>query len=150
MLNVGCLILVLYTLLPFKCSTFFFTPSCSPPPFQLMKFTQKKCNNKLPITKSANARSCEMLPNSFSFSGFVCMRSEAVSTNWPTVALKPLRKALNGCSNDNQQLQPNVVSYSLPKKFHSLDGVVEGRDMVYTYKVSNQHYIKELQRAYCN
>ena len=26
----------------------------------------------------------------------VCMRREAVRTNWPTAALKPLRKALNG------------------------------------------------------
>lgn len=62
-----------------------------------MKLTQKKCNSKLPKMKSANARSCEMLLNSAVFSGFVCMRSEAVRTNWPTVALKPERKALKGC-----------------------------------------------------
>lgn len=51
----------------------------------------------LPSTKSANARSCEMAPNSALLSGFVWMRSDAVSTNWPTVALKPERKALKGC-----------------------------------------------------
>jgi hypothetical protein len=27
----------------------------------------------------------------------VCMRKLAVSTNWPTAAQKPLRKALKGC-----------------------------------------------------
>ena len=27
------------------------------------------------------------------------MRNEAVRTNWPTVALKPDRKALKGCFN---------------------------------------------------
>jgi hypothetical protein len=69
-------------------------PSLRP---QLMKLTQKKCSNKLPKTKSAKARSCEMLSNSDMFSGFVWMRSEAVRTNWPTVALKPERKALKGC-----------------------------------------------------
>jgi hypothetical protein len=37
-----------------------------------------------------------MVPNSVLFSGFVWMRSEAVRTNWPTVALNPERKALNG------------------------------------------------------
>lgn len=57
---------------------------------------QKKCSINEPNTKSANARSCEMLSNSALFSGFVCMRSEAVRTNWPTVALKPERKALKG------------------------------------------------------
>lgn len=67
-----------------------------PPSPQLIKLTQKKCNSNDPSTKSANARSCEMLPNSALFSGFVWMRSDAVSTNWPTVALKPERKALNG------------------------------------------------------
>ena len=61
-----------------------------------MKFTQKKCNNSDPNTKSANARSCEILSKSALFSGFVWIRSEAVRTNWPTVALKPERKALNG------------------------------------------------------
>lgn len=30
------------------------------------------------------------------FSALVCMRREAVRTNWPTVALKPDRKALKG------------------------------------------------------
>lgn len=65
-------------------------------PFQLIKFTQKKCSNSDPKIKSANARSCEMLAKSALFSGFVWMRREAVRTNWPTVALKPERKALNG------------------------------------------------------
>jgi hypothetical protein len=64
-----------------------------------MKFTQKKCNSNDPITKSAKALSCDIVPNSALFSGFVCMRSEAVRTNWPTVALKPERKALKGCSD---------------------------------------------------
>jgi hypothetical protein len=66
---------------------------------QLIKFTQKKCSNNEPSTKSANARSCEMFSNSALFSGFVWMRSEAVRTNWPTVALKPERKALKGCES---------------------------------------------------
>jgi hypothetical protein len=69
-----------------------------------MKFTQKKCNNNEPSTKSANARSCEIFSNSALFSGFVWMRSDAVRTNWPTVALKPERKALKGCSIVNQQI----------------------------------------------
>jgi hypothetical protein len=38
-----------------------------------------------------------MLLNSLSFSVLVCIRSEAVRTNWPTAAEKPLRKALKGC-----------------------------------------------------
>jgi hypothetical protein len=41
-------------------------------------------------------RSWEMLLNSERFSGFVWIRKLAVRTNWPTVALKPARKALNG------------------------------------------------------
>ena len=63
---------------------------------QLIKLTQKKCSSRDPKTKSAKARSCEMLWNSTLFSGFVCMRKLAVSTNWPTVALKPDRNALKG------------------------------------------------------
>lgn len=41
-------------------------------------------------------RSSDILLNSSRFSGFVCMRREAVRTNWPTVELKPARKALKG------------------------------------------------------
>jgi hypothetical protein len=37
-----------------------------------------------------------MFSKSALFSGLVWMRSEAVRTNWPTVALKPERKALKG------------------------------------------------------
>lgn len=48
---------------------------------QLIKLTQKKCNSRLPNTKSANARSCEMLSKSALFSGLVWMRREAVRTN---------------------------------------------------------------------
>jgi hypothetical protein len=62
-----------------------------------MKLMQKKCNIKLPSTKSAKARSCDVDLNSSLFSGFVWIRKEAVSTNWPTVAEKPERKALKGC-----------------------------------------------------
>jgi hypothetical protein len=62
-----------------------------------MKFTQKKCSSKLPKMKSANARSCDMFSKCTLFSEFVWMRNEAVRTNWPTVALKPERKALKGC-----------------------------------------------------
>jgi hypothetical protein len=65
---------------------------------QLIKLTQKKCNSKLPNTKSANALSCEMLSKLALFSGLVWMRRDAVRTNWPTQALKPERKALKGCS----------------------------------------------------
>lgn len=61
-----------------------------------MKLMQKKCRINEPKTKSANARSCEMFSNSALFSGLVWMRREAVRTNWPTVALKPERKALKG------------------------------------------------------
>jgi hypothetical protein len=65
---------------------------------QLMKFTQKKCSNNDASTKSANARSCEIVSKSALFSGFVWMRSDAVSTNWTTHALKPERNALKGCA----------------------------------------------------
>ena len=41
-------------------------------------------------------RSGLTLLNSALFSGFVWMRKLAVRTNWPTVALKPARKALKG------------------------------------------------------
>jgi hypothetical protein len=37
-----------------------------------------------------------MLTNSALFSGFVCILKLAVSTNWPTVALKPDKNALKG------------------------------------------------------
>lgn len=40
--------------------------------------------------------STDIRSNSALFSGLVCMRKLAVSTNWPTVAEKPERKALNG------------------------------------------------------
>jgi hypothetical protein len=72
--------------------------SLFPSSVQLIKLMQKKCNSIDPSTKSANARSCEMLSKSALFSGLVWMRSEAVRTNWPTVALKPERKALKGCN----------------------------------------------------
>lgn len=64
-----------------------------------MKLTQKKCKIKLPNTKSANALS-SLMPalNSLLFAGLVCMRNDAARTNWPTVALKPARKALKGFS----------------------------------------------------
>jgi len=42
--------------------------------------------------------SCDILSNSALFSAFVCIRKLAVSTNCPTVAEKPDRKALNGYS----------------------------------------------------
>lgn len=49
--------------------------------------------------KCETYRSCEMLWNSSLFAGFVCILKLAVRTNWPTVALKPARKALKGyCS----------------------------------------------------
>jgi hypothetical protein len=84
-----------------------------------MKFTQNRCSITLASTKSAKARS-ELTPMlSLSISpvtpsivlvvlffavadaegggrSLVCMRREAVRTNWPTAALKPARKALNG------------------------------------------------------
>ena len=63
---------------------------------QLTKLTQKKWRIKLPKTKSAKARSWLMARNSAACAGSVCTRNEAVSTNWPTVAPKPARKALNG------------------------------------------------------
>jgi hypothetical protein len=79
-----------------------------------------------------------MFSNSALFSGLVWMRSEAVRTNWPTVALKPERKALKGCHNYRQQislqLNPLIQSYR--------------RNAGYTYKVANKHDIEELQRAH--
>lgn len=84
-----------------------------------MKFTQNPCSIRLPNTKSANARSelTALLPSSttspvmpstvfvvvFFAAGapagglsLVCIRKEAVRTNWPTAAEKPDRKALKG------------------------------------------------------
>ena len=89
-----------------------------------MKFTQNPCSIRLPNTKSANARSelylldpsppCSItspVTPSMVFEVFfavdaavkvvggrseVCMRREAVRTNWPTAAEKPERKALKG------------------------------------------------------
>lgn len=91
-----------------------------------MKFTQNACRIRLPNTKSANALSLLTLspfsppstPSPVAASIFfvlataaaflaspdavcgicsvVCMRREAVRTNWPTAAEKPERKALNG------------------------------------------------------
>lgn len=80
---------------------------------------QKPCKIKLPSTKSAKARSLLIRPGLSSTDSpglvilfaaldavggarsLVCMRSEAVSTNWPTLALKPERKALNGYMKEN-------------------------------------------------
>ncbi len=83
-----------------------------------MKFTQKPCRIKLPNTKSANALSVLTFPSSTSSPltastvfdvvffvavdapvggrSDVCIRREAVRTNWPTAAQKPERKALKG------------------------------------------------------
>jgi hypothetical protein len=47
-------------------------------------------------------RSCDTVLNSPTFSGLLCMRSDAVSTNWPTVAPKPERNALNGYRTQSQ------------------------------------------------
>jgi hypothetical protein len=86
---------------------------------QLIKLTQNPCRIRLPKMKSANARS-ELILRSSSTSPLtvsivlvvaflapveapaggrseVCMRREAVSTNWPTAEQKPERKALKGC-----------------------------------------------------
>jgi len=106
-----------------------------------MKFTQKKCSIRLPKTKSANAlrnhnftlayapsyrvqsaadgkqtyRSCDTVLNSDLFSGFVCIRKEAVRTNWPTVALKPERKALKGWSGgDFVSVCSKIITESSP------------------------------------
>ena len=81
-----------------------------------MKLTQKKCSNNDPSTKSANARSCEIFSNSALFSGLVWMRSEAVRTNWPTVALKPERKALKGYKTpriNQQHIQFTLATWQL-------------------------------------
>src|SRR5690349_9530919 len=88
-----------------------------------MKLMQNPCKIRLPKTKSAKARSeLTPLPSSpptispvtlsivlaglvfFTVaeaeggSSLVCIRREAVRTNWPTAAQKPERKALNGCA----------------------------------------------------
>lgn len=104
---------------------------------QLIKLTQKKCNSRLPNTKSANALSCEMLSKLALFSGLVWMRSDAVSTNWPTQALKPERKALKGCSrvsscNARASMAPPASALAVWRE---------------THEVANEHNVEELQSA---
>lgn len=116
-----------------------------------MKLTQNPCRIRLPNTKSANALSVLTLPVSTSsplepsidfgavfFAAIealdggrseVCMRSDAVRTNWPTDALKPERKALKG-----YRLVSNVDS--------------ERADRFATYIVSSQNTIKELHHSH--
>ena len=70
-------------------------------------------SNNMKLWKTAGEvtyRSWLMLSNSFLFCGLHWMRNEAVSTNCPTVALKPDRKALNGCFNPGAKRQPKVCS----------------------------------------
>lgn len=115
-------------------------------PAQLMKLTQKKCSNKLPKMKSANARSCEIFSKCTLFSEFVWMRSEAVRTNWPTVALKPERKALKGCVSmhvSEQFVHHFFQSHRTPDLGTVEIGHVMGE--LRTYKVSNQDHVEELQ-----
>jgi len=86
-----------------------------------MKLMQKACSIRLPNTNSANARSeliLTLLPSSATspvtpstvFAEFffaaddvlagdlsvICIRNDAVRTNWPTAEQNPERKALNG------------------------------------------------------
>jgi hypothetical protein len=130
--------------------------SLFPSSVQLMKLMQKKCNSIDPSTKSANARSCEMLSKSALFSGLVWMRSEAVRTNWPTVALKPERKALKGCNFVSNyswcwlealvtQLYLNMSGKKMPgcREYNG-----EGDEGIDTYKVSDYQAVQELQRAH--
>jgi len=61
--------------------------------------------------------SSEVPRNSFSFSGFVCIRKLAVSTNCPTVAENPARKALKGynrTTNVSTSTCPHFLPPSLP------------------------------------
>lgn len=95
-----------------------------------MKLTQNPCRIKLPNTKSAKALSELILPVPVSFPSMVdfdffapvddgalvggrsevCMRNDAVRTNWPTAALKPERKALNGyiCLSQVSHVEPTI------------------------------------------
>ncbi len=54
------------------------------------------CKPETRRKQGATHRSCDTALNSARFSTFVWMRKLAVRTNWPTVALKPERKALKG------------------------------------------------------
>jgi hypothetical protein len=63
------------------------------------------------VERGMSYRSVDTLLNSAAFSGFVWMRRLAVRTNWPTVALKPERKALKGCRKIESQ-QTNSYIHS--------------------------------------
>ena len=73
-------------------------------------------SNNMKLWKTAGGevtyRSWLILSNSFLFCGLHWMRNEAVSTNCPTVALKPDRKALNGCFNPGAKRQPKNKFFS--------------------------------------
>src|SRR4051812_12313769 len=105
-----------------------------------------------------------MLLNSPRFSGFVCMRRLAVRTNWPTVALKPERKALNGCTIPNVS-SPSHINHHIPinaqhpatpsiPKCHpppsvedkSANGRRRGSELQQTYIIPHHHTIHKLQR----
>lgn len=71
------------------------------------------------------------------------MRKLAVRTNWPTVALKPERKALKGCGIATVSSLLNA-SYSTPSLAFTTKGKEEqGR----THKVTADDAVEELQGA---
>lgn len=55
------------------------------------------------------------------------MRSEAVRTNWPTVAEKPARKALKGCVESVSALAGNFLGGLLDGEREVEEGVRDHR-----------------------
>jgi len=64
--------------------------------FHPKKLYTKKCSTIDPSAKSAKARSGDTALYRSLFNGFTCDRSDAVSTNCPTVLENPAKNALNG------------------------------------------------------
>ena len=87
--------------------------------------------------------SSEVPRNSFSFSGFVCIRKLAVSTNCPTVAEKPARKALKGYNRTTHVSTCTYPHYLPPSLLFSSFGQVEGGGK--TYIIPHNDTIHKLQ-----
>ena len=84
------------------------------------------------IIASASYLSGEIVPNSSLFSALVWMRNEAVSTNCPTVAENPDRKALKGYQLVSHYPSSNTLCYAIRSS---------------TYVVSNYNTVHKLQHS---